>query len=42
MATITKADRVKQRAMAAVAGAKVNGYKLAAKAQAAKAKAKAQ
>jgi hypothetical protein len=41
MATVTKADRIKQRALAAVAGAKVNGYKLAAKAQTAKARANA-
>ncbi|MFC3647324.1 hypothetical protein [Planctobacterium marinum] len=40
MATVTKADRVKQRALAAVAGAKVQGYKLAAKAQTAKARAR--
>ncbi len=41
MATITKADKIKQKAESAVAAAKVQGFKLAAKAQTAKAKAKA-
>lgn len=37
---ITKADKIKQKAEAAVAGAKVKGFKLAARAQTAKARAK--
>lgn len=39
MATITKADQVKQKAQAAVAAARVNGFKLSAMAQTAKARA---
>lgn len=40
MATITKADKVKQKAQSAVAQARVRGFKLAAMAQTAKARAK--
>lgn len=41
MATLTKSDKVKQKAQAAVASARVNGFKLAAMAQTAKARAAA-
>lgn len=41
MNSVTKADQVKQKAESSVAQARMNGFKLAAKAQTAKAKARA-
>lgn len=40
MATVTKADKIKQKAASSAAQARLNGFKLAALAQTAKARAK--